>query len=108
MEFANPYWSQWIRIELLQRWILVHSILYYEMDTSVVSDKKFDANAKQLVQMQKDYKDDAKLSQYWYVFNDFDGSTGFDLYDRLTKKDKAYLKKIALHVLKQANSNGSK
>lgn len=99
MRFTNPYWSNRLRISTLQRWILVHSILYYEMDTSVVEDKVFDANARQLVQMQAEYPGEAEETQYWYVFFDFDGSTGFDLPYRLTKDDKEYLKHIASHVL---------
>ena len=30
MEFKNPYFLTVERINLLQRWILVHSYLYYE------------------------------------------------------------------------------
>lgn len=100
MRFTNPYWSNKLRISALQRWVLIHSILYYELDTSLVSDKVFDEHAKWLVQMQNDYPDEAELSDYWYVFYDFDGSTGFDLYDRLNKRDKQYLVHIAKHVLK--------
>ena len=70
------------------------------MDSSIVEDKLFDANAKQLVQMQNDFPTEAEESDYWYVFNDFDGSTGFDLFHRLTKHDKQYLTQIAQHVLK--------
>ena len=99
MKFTNPYWSNKLRIGTLQRWILVHSILYYEMDTSVVEDKVFDANARQLVKMQAEHPEDAEESQYWCVFFDFDGSTGFDLPYRLTNDDKQYLKHIASHVL---------
>lgn len=108
MKFENPYWSNTIKISLLQRWIIVHSILYYERNQSVVSDKKFDENAKQLVQMQHDFPDEASQSEYWYMFSDFDGSTGFDLYDRLKQKDKKHLNKIAQFVLNQAASGGSK
>ena len=100
MKFPNPYWSDKLRISTLQRWILVHSLLYYEMDTSVVSDKMFDANARQLVRMQKENREAAKQSQYWYVFHDFDGTTGFDLPDRLKKSDRAWLMHIAMHVRK--------
>ena len=106
MKFANPYWSNKLKIETLQRWIIVHSILYYEMDNSVVEDKMFDANARQLVEMQSKFYDDAEESEYWYVFYDFDGSTGFDLYDRLNKKDKKYLKHIAQLVLSSYKTGG--
>lgn len=99
MKFNNPYWSNKLRISTLQRWVIVQSIIYYELNSSLVSDKVFDSNAKQLVQMQKDFPDEAKESQYWYVFNDFDGTTGFDLYDRLKQKDKLYLMHLAKHAL---------
>ena len=97
MKFYNPYWSDRLKISTLQRWILVQSYLYYELDCSFVSDKYYDSNAYQLVEMQKDNKEAAKESQYWYVFNDFDGTTGFDLYSRLTAKDKARIKQVAWH-----------
>ena len=100
MKFSNPYWSNKLKIDALQRWILVHSILYYEMDSSIISDKLFDDNARQLVMMQEQFSDEAAETQYWYVFYDFDGSTGFDLFDRLNKDDKVYLTQIANHVLK--------
>ncbi len=106
MKFANPYWSNKIRIELLQRWIIVHSILYYELSDSIIEDRVFDANARQLVQMQNDFKEEAEESEYWYVFYDFDANTGFHLYDRLNKKDKDYLTKIAKYVSNKFKSGG--
>lgn len=106
MKFSNPYWSNKLKISTLQRWLIVHSILYYELDNAIVSDKMFDANAYQLVQLQADFPKEAKKSQYWYVFYDFDGTTGFDIYDRLTKADKKYLVQIAKHVLKLFQAEG--
>ena len=106
MRFNNPYWSNKLRIEALQRWIIVQSIIYYELDNSLVSDQVFDNNARQLVKMQNEHKDEAKQTQYWYLFYDFDGSTGFDLYDRLNKSDKQYLTQIAHHVLKLFKAGG--
>ena len=55
----------------LQRWVIVHSILYYELDISIVSDKVFDSNAKQLVQMQKQFKSEAEQTDYWYLLPNF-------------------------------------
>lgn len=99
MRFNNPYWSVKTKMSVLQRWLIVHSILYYELNDSVVSDKVFDANAHQLVDMQNKYTDIAEETEYWYVFYDFDASTGFHLYDRIKEKDKKYLTHIAQHVL---------
>ena len=108
IKFGNPYWSNKIRISILQRWILVHSYIYYEMDESIVPDKVFDSTAKQLVQMQYDFPEDAEESDYGYVFGDFDGSTGFDLFYRLKKRDKERIVQIACYVLKQSKTQKAK
>lgn len=102
MKFKNPYWSNKLKISSLQRWIIVHSILYYELNDSIIEDKQFDDNARQLVKLQKEHPSDAKCSDYWYVFHDFDASTGFYIYSRLNKHDKKYLTSIAQFVSKQS------
>lgn len=78
-----------MKVNYLQRFILVNSYLYYEKDDSAITDKQFDEAAKQLVELQKNY--DISKTQYGYVFYDFDGTTGFDLWERLTAVDSVYL-----------------
>lgn len=90
------YWTPTLKINFLQRVILIHSYLYYEKDISLWSDKKFDETAKQLVELQKTHRDIVLHTQYGYAFYDFDGTTGFDLYHRLNKTDKEMIKKIAM------------
>lgn len=85
------------RCSVLQRKILLHSILYYELDKSIITDQQFDKMCKKLLTGIKHTKDYQK-SDYFYVFYDFDGSTGFDLYDRLEDDDKEYLTHIALNM----------
>lgn len=108
------YWSDKTKISLLQRRILVYSIQYYKLSETVISDKEYDSISRQLLQLQKTAsKEDREGSQYWYVFNDFDANTGFDLYDRLSKKDQNYLMRIAAIILssyqeKGANQSGIK
>ena len=93
------YWSDAAKVSYLQRRIIVHSILYYEMDSSVISDKQFDVLCQQLVQMQKEVDfAEFRKSTYYYAMHDFDGSTGFNIYGRLIKYDKEYLSKIAMQV----------
>lgn len=88
----NKYWTDLMKINYLQRFIIVNSYLYYELDDSVITDKQFDEAAKQLVELQKNY--DIRKTQYGYVFYDFDGTTGFDLWERLTVVDKTVIKTI--------------
>lgn len=95
------YWSDNVKISYLQRRVIVYSIMYYELDQSVVSDKKYDAISKQLVSMMQETSEkELEKTDYWYCMYDFDGSTGFDLYDRLNKKDKKYLKELAQRIIK--------
>ena len=86
-------WDKITCINFLQRKIIINAILYYELNTSPLSDKEYDELSRQLVWLQKDI--DIQQTQYGYVMYDFDGTTGFDLYSRLNEHDKKYLMSIA-------------
>lgn len=45
-------------------------------------------------------------TQYWYAMYDFDGSTGFDIYSRLNKRDQTYLWAIAQQVSVRWKTSG--
>ena len=91
------YWTDKLKVDFLQRVILIHSYLYYEVDNSVWTDKKYDEVAKQLTNIQNKHTKlwIKRTTQYGYCFYDFDGTTGFDLWDRLNKKDKRFIQNIA-------------
>lgn len=93
------YWSNTTKMSYLQRRIIVYSIMYYEANESCVSDRFYDNISHQLVKlMQESSEEQCKATTYWYAFYDFDGSTGFDIPSRLTKKDREYLSMIATYV----------
>lgn len=104
MKFENPYWSESEKAALLERWILVHSYLYYENDTQVVSDNVFDSNCHQYLKIVSGLS--GHQSQWSGTFKDFDGSTGFDLYSKLSKEQKVKIKKDAEMLLKGSKQNG--
>lgn len=93
MQIFPRCWDKIICVNFLQRKIIVNSIAYYELDNPVLSDKQYDELCRQLVSLQKTV--DISNTQYGYCFQDFDGSTGFDLYGRLNEYDRTYLKHIA-------------
>lgn len=64
------------RIQKLRLCILVHSCLYYELNTNVISDKDWDVWAKELVQLQYDYPEISKKVCRYEDFKDWDASTG--------------------------------
>lgn len=94
------YWDIKTKIEYLQRRIIVYSIAYYELNNNIVSDKYYEEVSNQLLVLQKENKSVVKETMYGYIFQDYDGSTGFDLYHRLNKKDKDYLMEITQMVLR--------
>ena len=90
------------RISFLQRKVLINSYLYYERDTNLISDKDFDSLCKELVSLQNKYNTDwiYNKTDYGAVFYDFDGTTGFHLWDRLKLIEKTRIKQYAHICLK--------
>lgn len=69
-------------IELISRrrkQLLVHSIIYYRMDDSLVSDSKWASWALELEALTKKYPKLAKQAFLSDEFEDFDHSTGYNL-----------------------------
>ena len=91
------YWTDLLFISFLQRVILIHCYLYYEKNTTLWTDKKYDEVSKQLVEEQNKHNLTwiKQKTQYGYCFYDFDGSTGFDLFSRLKEKDRNKIIAIA-------------
>lgn len=84
-------------IDFLQRFIIVHSYIYYEKDNSVISDKEYDAKAKELVKYKNEYPDLWKSSMYYKQFgDDYNGATGFTLFHDLDE----HQKRIILSIVK--------
>ena len=103
LDFINKlpykYFDIKTKIEYIQRRIIIYSIQYYELNQSVVSDKDYDKLSKYLCKLKDKYKEVYKSTEYYYCLYDFDASTGFYIYDRLSKKDKIKLRHIAEHIL---------
>lgn len=62
-----------------QRQILLHSYIYYDLNKNVISDFQFDSWAYDLVRLMRENPNEAKKSEFYTDFKDFDGSTGMDL-----------------------------
>ena len=56
--------------------MLVHSCIYYKLNTNIVSDRQWDIWAKELRQLQKDYPDISKQVIWYEAFKDWDATTG--------------------------------
>lgn len=67
------------KINQRRRQILVHSIIYYVMNDSIVSDEDWSRWALELEDLQNKYPEIAKDCVYSDAFSDFDRSTGCNL-----------------------------
>ena len=82
-------------IDWLQRYIIVHSYVYYELNDNFISDKEYDAKSKELSQLRNEYPDLWKNSMYHKQFgDDYNGATGFTLYHGLDDRQKEIIRSI--------------
>lgn len=98
MKFRKPF-TPLEKIQLLQRSILVNSFAYYELNENIASDFQYDANARQLEELVKQYPEEFKRSRYHLYFHDFydageHATSGFDLLERVRKTDKELYRHI--------------
>lgn len=86
------------RIDWLCRFVLIHSILYYDYNTNIISDKVYDEYCITLAKLIKENPLDFSKCFYYNVFKNFDGTTGFDLKSKLTKDHLEFLQNVACSV----------
>ena len=86
-------------IDYLQRCVIVHSYIYYELDNNVLTDKEYDTMARELSRLREEHPDLWKNSYYYKQFgDDYNGATGFNLYHELDDRQKEIIRYIA-HVI---------
>lgn len=109
MQLFPEDWTILMRINYIQRKILLNSILYYEHNRNMLSDHFYDNMCKQLVSYQKIFARHSSVKDettYGYAYYDFDGSTGYHLYGRLIEQDTNYLLMITETYLGSRNRKG--
>ena len=104
MEFKNPYWTTTEKLDMLAKWLIIHSIIYYTYDQNIVSDHMFDNNGLQFLKLRASAsKDEIKAMRYGYAMRKYNGSTGFNLYPSLNVEDKIKLDGDAQFIMKIMN-----
>lgn len=82
-------------IDFLQRFIILHSYIYYELNSNVISDKQYDEKSKELVKYKNEYPELWKSSMYYKQFgDDYNGATGFTLYHDLDEHQKEIIRSL--------------
>lgn len=105
INFRNPYWNDYTKASWLQRFIAVHSFLYYRADKSIIADDVYDKVCVQLKEMQENMSEEEirEKTTFGYAYYDFDGSTGFDIIPRLKEEHRKIVEIIAANCLKYYN-----
>lgn len=67
------------RIEYLRKKLLVHSIVYYRLNESIIPDTKWAEWALELEELMQKYPEESQNSFLAEEFKDFDHSTGYNL-----------------------------
>lgn len=67
------------RINQVRRCLHIHSVLYYHLSETIVSDSTFDEWSRELVTLQERYPRVAKLAYRDDLFFNWTGATGFHL-----------------------------
>lgn len=107
LNIQNPYLNLTQRIELYQRWILVHSYLYYELDDPIKQDEEFDLVVRScLGLMEKNRKYKNHKTRYSHIFEKFNGSC-FNLYNKCPEELKKLIKEDAKMILRRRERYGS-
>ena len=104
MKFHKPY-TVVEKIQLLQRWILVQSFAYYELNENIASDFMYDNNAMQLAELKKEHPEEFAVSRYYDIFHDYcqddtHYTSGFDLLDRVRKLDEKLYRYIWMDAIR--------
>lgn len=100
MKYSHPF-NTVEKIQLLQRWILVQSFAYYELNDNLATDFQYDANARQLEELVKQHPKEFMQSRYYDYFYDFydtdeHATSGFNLLERVRQQDKDLYRHIAI------------
>ena len=69
-------------LELINRrenQVLIHSIIYYNLNENIIDDSTWSKWAMELVELMRDYPNEFANSYHYAMFKNFDGSTGFDI-----------------------------
>lgn len=99
MEFNNL--SIIDQLDWLCRKIIIHSIIYYDYNTNIISDPDYDELARQLERLVNENRDKISTCYYHECLKDYTAATGFDLKDRLTDEHRKYLEHLAGMFLAQ-------
>ena len=86
-------------IEYLQRRLIVHSFIYYELNSNIWTDAQYDELAL-LIESKKDTKE-YKASKFYPIFKDWDSSSGYPLIRKDLSDYYFYYRALGMRLLNE-------
>lgn len=105
IKFNNPYMHKGEKLSVLQRLIVLHSYIYYELDDCCISDREYDKLCKRYIEICNNTPGHIiSKTDYYDAMSDFDGTTGFDIWGRLTERQQRIIQSIAVSRNERRNT----
>lgn len=76
---SRNYDPIYCKIQQRRLQMLVHSCIYYELGSSLITDHQFDTWGRELVKLQAEHPEISKQVPWYEEFKGWDATTGFNL-----------------------------
>lgn len=76
---SRNYDPIYCKIQQRRLQMLIHSCIYYELGSSIITDITFDTWGRELVKLQAEHPEISKQVPWYEEFKDWDATTGFNL-----------------------------
>ena len=94
------------QMDFCARWLLIHSILYYELDKNMVSDSDYDSKLKWLCSYSLKHPTETDQCYYSNLIHKLDPCSGFYMKDYITPEHYNYLCHLASHIYQLSLKKG--
>lgn len=86
-------------IDRLQRQLIVHSYIYYELNSNIWADSLYDSKMREMEEIIQKHPKDFLLSTFHNIFKDFSPSSGYNLIQKAIEPYNTYFINLGKELL---------
>lgn len=82
----------------MERWILVHSYVYYQLNENIPTDFDYDMTVNQLFELMADDPEAFHRSRYYHIFENYEPgcTSGFELLEKVKRSDEMLYRHLGI------------